>query len=59
MRLLSFSSELKEELTKINNKNNECCKLAELAGYLITNCNIVKNNEKFILKRDSSKLNLS
>ena len=50
MRLLSFSSELKEELTKINNKNNECCKLAELAGYLITNCNIVKNNEKFILK---------
>lgn len=50
MILLSFSSELKEELTKINNKNNDCCKLAELAGYLVTNCNIVKSNDKFILK---------
>ena len=50
MKQLSFSSELKEELTKVSNHNNECCKLAELAGYLITNCNIVKSNDKFILK---------
>ena len=50
MILLSFSSELKEELTKVSTRNNECCKLAELAGYLITNCNIVKNKDKFILK---------
>lgn len=47
---VSFSSELKEELSKISNHKNECCKLAELAGYLITNCNVVKENGNFILK---------
>ena len=48
---MSFSSELKEELSKVSNKNKECCKLAELAGYLITNCNIAKErNDEFILK---------
>ena len=47
---MSFSSEVKEELSRVSNHNNECCKLAELAGYLITNCNIVKENDKFVLK---------
>lgn len=47
---MSFSSELKEELSKISNHKNECCKLAELAGYLITNCDVVKVNGEFILK---------
>ena len=47
---MSFSSDLKEELSKISNHKNECCKLAELAGYLITNCNVVKENGEFILK---------
>ena len=47
---MSFSSELKEELSKISNHKNECCKLSELAGYLITNCNVVKENGEFILK---------
>ncbi len=47
---MSFSSELKEELSKVSNHNNDCCNLAELAGYLITNCNVVKEDGKFILK---------
>ena len=47
---MSFSSELKEELSKVSNHNNYCCMLAELAGYLITNCNIEKENGKYILK---------
>lgn len=47
---MSFSSEVKEELSKISNKNKECCRFSELAGYLITNCNIVRNNGEFILK---------
>ena len=47
---MSFSSELKEELSKISNHNNECCKMAERAGYLITTCNVVKENGEFILK---------
>lgn len=51
---MSFSSELKEELTKVSTHNNECCKMAELAGYLITNCNIVKVNNKFVLKMVTS-----
>ena len=48
---MSFSSELKEELSKISNHKNECCKLAELAGYLITNCNVVKENGEFIIHK--------
>ncbi|MBQ9279474.1 MAG: DNA-binding protein WhiA [Clostridia bacterium] len=51
---MSFSSELKEELTKVSTHNNECCKLAELAGYLIANCNIVKVNDKFVLRMITS-----
>lgn len=47
---MSFSSEVKEELSKISNKNKECCKLSELAGYLITNCNIARSNGDFVLK---------
>ena len=47
---MSFSSEVKEELSKISNKNKECCKLSELAGYLITNCNIARSNGAFVLK---------
>ncbi len=47
---MSFSSELKDELTKISTHNGECCKLAELTGYLITNCNLVKERNKFILR---------
>ena len=47
---MSFSSELKEELSKISTKNKECCKLSELAGYLITNCNITRENGEFVLK---------
>ena len=47
---MSFSSELKEELSKLSNHNNECCKLSELTGYLITNCNVVKENGEFVLK---------
>lgn len=47
---MSFSSELKEELSKISTKNKECCKLSELAGYLITNCNISRDNDEFVLK---------
>ena len=47
---MSFSSDVKEELSKISNKNKECCKLSELAGYLITNCNIARNNGDFVLK---------
>lgn len=51
---MSFSSELKGELTKVSGSNSECCKLAEMAGYLITNCNIVKQNDKFVLKTVTS-----
>ena len=47
---MPFSSELKEELSKISTKNKECCKLSELAGYLITNCNISRDNGEFVLK---------
>ena len=47
---MSFSSKLKAELSKVSTHNNECCKLAELVGYLITNCNIVRTNDKFILR---------
>lgn len=54
MNILSFSSEIKEELSKVSNHNNECCKLSELAGYLITNCNIVRENDKFVLKMVTS-----
>lgn len=47
---MSFSAELKEELSKVSNKNKECCKFSELAGYLVTNCNIVRENGEFLLK---------
>ena len=51
---MSFSSEIKEELSKVSNHNNDCCKLAELAGYLITNCNIVRDKDRFVLKMVTS-----
>ena len=54
---MSFSSELKEELSKVSTKNKECCKLSELAGYLITNCNIAREkNDEFILKMTTESL---
>lgn len=46
---MSFSSEIKEELTKIVNKEDNC-KLAELAGFMITNCVVTKENENYALK---------
>jgi len=50
MREMSFSSELKEELSKVSTKNNDCCKLSELSGYLITNCVISRIENEFVLK---------
>jgi DNA-binding protein WhiA len=47
---MSFSSEIKEELSRVSVHNNKCCQMAELAGYLITNCNITKEDNEFILK---------
>ena len=47
---MSFSSELKEDLSKVNTRSSECCKLAELAGCMITNCNVVRLENKFVLK---------
>jgi len=46
---MSFSSEIKEELTKVVNKDDNC-KLAELAGFMVTNCIVTKENEEFVLK---------
>ena len=48
-KVMSFSSEIKEELTKIVNKD-ENCKLAELAGFMITNCVVAKENDEFVLR---------
>ncbi|MBQ6860182.1 MAG: DNA-binding protein WhiA [Clostridia bacterium] len=47
---MSFSSELKEDLSKVNTRSSECCKLAELAGCMITNCSVVRIGNKFVLK---------
>lgn len=47
---MSFSSELKEELSKVSTKNDNNAKLAELSGYLITNCVIAKVDNEFVLK---------
>ncbi len=47
---MSFSSELKEDLSKVNTRSSECCKLAELAGCMITNCNVVRLGNKFVIK---------
>ena len=46
---MSFSSDLKEELCRVIN-HDECCMMAELTGFLITNCNIVKENNEFTLR---------
>ena len=46
---MSFSSEIKEELTKVVNKE-EICKLAELTGFMVTNCIVTKEGEEFILR---------
>lgn len=46
---MSFSSDIKEELTRVVNKDDNC-KLAELAGFMITNCIVTKENEEFILR---------
>lgn len=46
---MSFSSDVKEELCRIVN-HDRCCMMAELTGFLITNCNIIKENDEFILR---------
>lgn len=47
---MSFSSNLKEELSKVSTKNKECCRRAELLGFLITCCKVLKNEDEFLLK---------
>ncbi len=49
---MSFSSEIKEELTKVVIKE-ESAKLAELAGFMITNCVVTNEKEEFLLKMSS------
>lgn len=46
---MSFSSDIKAELTKVVNKD-DTCKLAELAGFMITNCIVTKEDDEFILR---------
>ena len=46
---MSFSSDIKEELSRVVN-HDECCMMAELTGFLITNCNIVKEKGEFTLR---------
>lgn len=46
---MSFSSEIKEELNRIVNKE-DACRLAELAGFMITNGVLVKENGEFVLR---------
>ena len=46
---MSFSSDIKEELCRVIN-HDDCCMMAELTGFLITNCNIVKENNEFTLR---------
>lgn len=47
---MSFSSDLKEDLAKVNAHSDECCKLAELAGCIISNFNVVRLKNKFVLR---------
>ena len=46
---MSFSSDVKEELSRVVT-HEECCKTAELTGFLITNCSIAKEDGDFILR---------
>lgn len=46
---MSFSSDIKEELTKVVNKDDNY-KMAELIGFMIANCTITKEGNEFILK---------
>ncbi len=46
---MSFSAEVKNELSRVIT-HEDCCKMAELTGFLITNCNIVKEDENFVLR---------
>ncbi len=46
---MSFSSTVKEELTKIPVKDEDQ-KIAELIGFIITNANVQRENGEFILK---------
>lgn len=46
---MSFSSDVKEELSRVVT-HEECCKMAELTGFLITNCSIAKEDGDFILR---------
>lgn len=47
---MSFSSELKEELSKVSTKNKDCCKKSELLGFLITCCKILKEADGYVLR---------
>lgn len=46
---MSFSSDVKEELSRVVT-HEEHCKMAELTGFLITNCTITRENNDFILR---------
>jgi len=46
---MTFSGQIKDELTKIVVKDDNQ-KLAELAGFLISNCTVQRENGEFILK---------
>ena len=46
---MSFSSDIKEELSRTVT-HDKCCMMAELTGFLITNCNIVKEKGEFTLR---------
>lgn len=46
---MSFSSDIKEELSRVVT-HEKCCMMAELTGFLITNCNIVKEKGEFTLR---------
>ena len=57
---MSFSSDLKEELSKINNLNRKNEVKCELIGYLVSkNCSISKNNIIYATESEYNiKLNL-
>ena len=46
---MTFSTQIKEELTKIVIKDDDN-KLAELAGFLISNCEVQREDKEYILK---------
>ena len=50
---MSFSAEIKEELSKIANLSDKTCVKAELIGYLISNnTSIIKNKIKYTTENE-------